>query len=123
VAITSSPDYRFITNQSGGELLVITGSVVNRYEHPRNLIKLEASLYDGQGEVIRTRSSFAGTVIPEDRLKKEGLGPLQTQLASRQGGAGNVVAPGKSTPFMVLFGNMPENMEEFVVEVVSSRKA
>ncbi|MFO7839027.1 MAG: DUF3426 domain-containing protein [Desulfosalsimonadaceae bacterium] len=123
VTLSSGPDYRFITNESAGELLVITGSVVNSYEHPRNLIKLKADLYDAQGEVIRSQSSYAGNVIPDERLKKEGLRPLQTELASRQEGSGAVVSPGKSVPFMVLFGNMPENMEEFVVEVVSSSRA
>ena len=50
------------------------------------------------------------------------LGAINKRLNNRFGDkkSNMNVAPGKTLPFMVVFSNLPDNLEEFTVEVVGS---
>lgn len=122
IEMVPNPDYRFVNNETAGELLVVTGNVTNRYDQPRSFIQVKANLFNPAGQVIRSESAFAGNTISDSDLSSLTLETLKTQLANR-GGDNNAnvgLAAGQSVPFMVVFGNLPENMDEFNVEVVSS---
>jgi len=124
MAVTPNPEYRFIDNENAGELLVINGEVTNRYDQPRSFVKLETELYDAEGQVLQSTTTFAGNVIAEAELTGSSLEALQIQLANR-GGDDNAnvgIPPGESVPFMVVLGNLPAKMVEFSVEVDSSVK-
>ena len=117
-----NPDYRFVNNETAGELLVVTGDVTNRYDQPRSFIQVKSNLFNPAGQVIRSESVFAGNMISDSDLSSLNLETLKTKLANRRGddNANVGLSPDQSVPFMVVFGNLPENMEEFNVEVVSS---
>ncbi len=125
MAVTPNPEYRFIDNENAGELMVLSGEVTNRYDQPRSFVKLRAELYDAEGQVLRETTAFAGNTIAEPELTGGSLEDLQVQLANRAGddNANVGIAPGQSVPFMVIFENLPEEMAEFSVAVVSSAKA
>jgi len=122
IEMIPNPDYRFVNNEAAGELLVVTGDVTNRYDQPRSFIQVKANLFNPAGQVIRSETAFAGNMIADPDLSSQTLENLNTQLANRRGDndANVAVAPGQSVPFMVVFGNLPENMSEFNVEVTTS---
>ena len=122
IEMIPNPDYRFVNNETAGELLVVTGNVTNRYDQPRSFIQVKANLFNPAGQVIRSETAFAGNMIADPDLSSQTLENLKTQLANRRGdeNANVGVSPGQSVPFMVVFGNLPENMSEFNVEVTTS---
>jgi predicted Zn finger-like uncharacterized protein len=117
MAMMANPNYRVVSNESAGRLLVISGRVTNRYEEIRSAIKVKANLFDPEGRIIQSSTAFAGSTLSDADLESRGLESLQSQLA---GAGGDTAAPGESLPFMVVFGNLPADAEEFNVEVVSS---
>jgi len=125
MAVTPNPEYRFIDNENAGELMVLSGEVTNRYDKPRSFVKLRSEIYDAEGQVLGSTTAFAGNTIAEPALNSGGLEDLQIQLTNRRGdnNANVGIAPGESVPFMVIFDNLPEEMAEFSVAVVSSAKA
>lgn len=126
IGITTNPDFRFVENSTAGELLVITGNVTNQYDHPRRFIKVKGSLYDPTSrQPIRSNTVVAGTVISDNGLASRDLDSIKTELSSApeaESGAEEGLPPGQSLPFMVVFGNLPENLASFDVLVHSSTR-
>jgi|GEM_PF-668947 len=115
----STPDYRFVTNEKAGELLVVTGMVTNRYDHSRKSIQVQGNLYDTSGTLIRKSTAYAGNTFAPDALKTYDLVQIETELTNRKGDG---VTPEGKIPFTVVFSNLPENMDELSVEVIASVK-
>ena len=118
----SSPDYRFVSNVDAGEILVASGSVTNRYDHPRREILVQGNLYGPEGERIDSSSPvFAGILFETEELEVLSLSEMESTLAApgamvRQ----SPVAAGQEMPFMVIFPQVPPDAVEMDVEVVSS---
>lgn len=126
IGITTNPDYRFVDNSVAGELLVITGNVTNQYDHPRRLIKVKGSLYDpASRQPIRSNTVVAGNVISDSGLATRELDSIKAELSSAPEAGSSAeggLPPEQSLPFMVVFGNLPENLASFEVSVLSSAK-
>jgi predicted Zn finger-like uncharacterized protein len=120
----ATPSYQFVENEAAGELLVITGTVTNRYDHPRSNILVKGTLYDAAGKVIVTSTAYTGNMLTDAELATLELDLINERLNNRTGDDNlNVdIAPGKEIPFTVVFANLPENMHEFTVEVVQSAR-
>lgn len=118
----SSPDYRFVSNVDAGEILVASGSVTNRYDHPRREILVQGNLYGPEGERIDSSSPmFAGILFETEELEVLSLSEMESTLTApgamvRQ----SPVEPGQEMPFMVVFPQVPPDAVEMDVEVVSS---
>ncbi len=120
----STPDYRFITNEHVGELMVVTGSVTNRYGHSRGQIQVRGNLYDSNGERIQSSAPVYGGVVYEtDALATMTRSEIENGLTRPAEDALSEVAPEASMPFMVAFADLPEAAEELNVEVVASSAA
>jgi len=121
----SSPDYRIVANQQAGNLLVVTGSVTNQYDHARSHILVQANLFDASGNRIKKKAAYCGNVLGENQLRTLEMKNINEQLSRIQGkgGVNAGVAPGQSIPYMVVLSNLPENIASLTVEVLSSGKA
>lgn len=112
-----------INNEKIGNISVIEGKTVNGFPEPRELIRVEASLYDAAGNVLVSKQQLAGTSVSLFQLQVLGEQELEQALANKIDILTNNtnVAPGGEVPFMVVFYNPPDNATEFGVKVIDAR--
>lgn len=110
----------FVNNSKIGELFVIEGEAVNRFEETKELIKLKAKIFDAEGNVVAEKEFLAGNTASLFQLQVLTQEELEGVLSSKIGILTNntFVKPGNKVPFMVIFYNPPENVQEFAVEVI-----
>ncbi len=112
-----------INNEKIGNISVIEGKTVNGFPEPRELIRVEASLYDAAGNVLVSKQQLAGTSVSLFQLQVLGEQELEQALANKIDILTNNtnVAPRAEVPFMVVFYNPPDNAAEFGVKVIDTR--
>ncbi len=112
----------FVLSEEGKQRFVIRGAIVNNYSGPRSFISLKASILDGQGRSVRSRTVYAGNSFTQGELVGRPMEFLEERFNRRGGGEEqNVAVPaGGKVPFMVVFEDLPEDISEFTVEGVSS---
>jgi hypothetical protein len=111
---------RFISNDTAGELFIISGRIENPAATPFSHIQVKGTLITKGKVKARTQTAFCGNVISEEVLKTGNISDISKQMNIREGAHNsNVnVKPGGFVPFMLVFSNLPENLENFTVEVV-----
>jgi predicted Zn finger-like uncharacterized protein len=112
----------FVNNDRTGQLFVIEGQAVNNFNKPKSMIKLRASLYDREGSVLAEKDFLCGNVASLFQLQVSSEEELDSILQSRLGilATNRHVEPGSHTPFMTVFYNPPEEMQEFGLEVIEA---
>ena len=110
----------FVTNEKIGNLFVVEGKAVNRFNKPKELIKLRATLYDDKGNVFKTKEFYCGNTVSLFQLQVLTQKELEASLNTKLGILTNntFIKPGGATPFMVVFYAPPENVQEFGLEVI-----
>ncbi len=116
---------RFILNVKAGKLFVITGRAKNGYSNNRNFISVSGKLFAKGKKLVKTQTVFCGNVLSDIELSNMDFDAIQKRLSNRFGdNKSNVqVKPGKELPFMIVFSNLPENLEEFAIEAAGSTPA
>ena len=112
-----------VSNRQSGTLIVIDGKVVNNFNTPRELIRLEAALYDKAGSRLTAKEQLAGNAISLLQLQLLPEQELEAALNSKIGVLTNNtnVVSGGEVPFMMVFYNPPEEAAEFSVKVLEAR--
>ena len=113
---------KFIDNTKIGKLFVITGKVKNEYPAARGAIQIAGKIYTKDKALAKTETVFCGNILSDADLAGADAATLRQRLQNKSGDnhANQKVLPGTSIPFMIVFSNLPANMEEFTTEVVSS---
>jgi hypothetical protein len=122
MTVPESVSAEFIENAGVGRLCVIKGQVRNNYDHPRSFIRITGKLYDPKKNVVKMVTVFAGNVLSKEELASQSFGAISALLKNKTG-ANNLnvgVKPGAAIPFMVVFDGLPENLDEYSVEVAGS---
>lgn len=115
---------KFIENEATGRLFVITGKVRNGYTIARKLIRLRGKLYTKGKVLVKTEHTFAGLVMADQELSSSAMEDIKKRLNTTAGqDLAITLEAGKSAPFMVVFTELPADLDEFVIELVSSIKA
>ena len=112
----------FVSNDDIGQLFVVEGRAVNEFDSPRARIKLRAALYDDQEQVVQEKEFLAGNAASLFQLQVSSREELESTLTSQLGILTNNkhIDPGSSTPFMTVFYNPPEEVQEFGLEVIEA---
>ena len=112
----------FIQSSKTGELFIIKGMVTNDYPKSRNFILIKGSILDDKGQMIKEKLVYAGNTFTEENIAGMSLEEIDKELKNRFGKRrmNFNIKPGDSIPFMVILENLPENLNEFTVEAVSS---
>lgn len=112
----------FVDNQKSGKLFVITGSVINKANAPRRLVKVKANLYGNGHKLVREEWTYCGNILTPDELTGQSIDYIKHKLTSPTGDKGQqfVVKPGTTAPFMIAVSNPPEDLVEYEVMVVES---
>ena len=72
--------------------------------------------------MAKAETVFCGNIISDIDLANAEQAIIQERLQNRSGdnGTNEKVAPGDAIPFMIVFSNLPDNLEEFTLEVKAS---
>ena len=116
----ASVNGRFISNDTAGELFIISGQITNPATIPYSHIQVKGTLITKGKVKAQTLTVFCGNIISEEILKTGNILDIHKQLSLKEGAHNsNVdVKPGGFVPFMLVFSNLPENLENFTVEVL-----
>jgi len=103
---------RFVQNSMEGTLLVISGQARNDYPDARRFISLTARLYT-RNNFFKAHNVFLGNLISDEDLAELPLEAILKRLANRSGerGINERVAPRGTRPFMVVFSQLPSDLE------------
>ncbi|MBN1931495.1 MAG: DUF3426 domain-containing protein [Desulfobacterales bacterium] len=116
---------KFVEASKTGKLFVITGKAKNGYSEPRSFIKIAGKLYTKGKKLAKTETVFCGNVLSDLELSNLDIETIKKRLLNRFGDKRtNVkVEPDKLLPFMIVFNELPDNLEEFTIEVLRSSPA
>ncbi len=114
--------YKFIDNARIGKLFVVTGIVENKFNHARSHIQITGELLAKGATVVQQQRVYCGNVIREMELSTIDMNGINNRLSNMSGdNQSNVnVKPGAKVPFMVVFANLPDNIEEYRIQVEGS---
>ncbi len=114
--------YNF-NNEKVGALSAIEGKVVNGFSNPRELIRIEVSLYDKDGQALVSKQQLAGTTVSLFQLQVLSETELEKALSNQIDILTNNtnVLPGGEVPFTLVFYNPPDTAVEFGVKVVDAK--
>lgn len=110
----------YVNNEKIGQIFVIEGKVVNEFPEPKELIEVEATLYDMDKKALVTKKQLAGTSLSLFQLQVLGEKELETFLGNKIEILSNNtnIATGGEVPFMVLFYAPPQGVAEFGVRII-----
>jgi len=107
---------RFVENEKLGKLFVISGKIRNDYTKNRSSVRIIGKLFAAEKKLLATKAVYAGNIISGPDLAGMDLPGINQRLNKQN----LSVAPGKLIPFMVVFPNLPDDLEEFTIEVAGS---
>ena len=113
---------KFVDNASVGKLFVVSGKVKNGYDENRGMVTLEGKIFSTGKVPVNSEKVYCGNVMSDLELANLEWDNIKERLFNRLGdNRSNVkIEPGQSIPFMVVFSSLPEDLEEFTIEVTGS---
>jgi predicted Zn finger-like uncharacterized protein len=116
---------RFLTNDTAGELFIITGKIENPSQIPYHRIQVKGTLFQKEKKAVMSQAAFCGNIIPEQTLKTAPVENLTAQLKipRDETDVNGKLLPGGTIPFMLVFSDLPQNLENFTVEVAGFENA
>ncbi|MDK2955186.1 MAG: hypothetical protein PWQ57_682 [Desulfovibrionales bacterium] len=115
----------YLDNEKAGQLFVVEGKAVNNFDAPKEMITVQADLYDGKGAVLASKSVKCGNTLSMYQLQVETPEAIDAALSADVGILANntYLKKGMDTPFMAVFFNPSPLVREFQVKVVSAQDA
>lgn len=115
-------DGRFFQNNEVGELYIIEGKVVNNYPQNRSYILLKGTIEDYDRFPLAKKLVYAGNIFTDYELANITHDEIEERMKNKSGNHNSNIdiAPHDSVPFMIVFYNLPDTIDEFVVETKSS---
>ena len=113
---------KFIENTRAGKIFVIVGQVRNEYDHPRSNIKITGKLYQNGKALVKSATVYCGNMLSDADLARMDIRAIGKRLQNRFGdNRSNIkVKTGKTIPFVIVFNELPANVDEYTVEVAGS---
>ncbi|MEW5909561.1 MAG: DUF3426 domain-containing protein [Thermodesulfobacteriota bacterium] len=115
-------DGKFIQNEKAGKLFVIKGRIRNDYPRNRTHAQVTGKLISKTKQILATRTVFCGNIIPDPDLVRLDMKVIESRL-SNQAGENKIntdIKPSQILPFMIVFSSLPEDLDEYSVEVAGS---
>ena len=113
---------RFVNDSQGNQRFVIHGKIKNDYDHPRSFIKVTGKIYQKGGKLAKTETVYCGNMLSDSELTGMKIAAINKRLHNRFGAKKSnlKVKTGKTIPFMIVFDKLPQNLDEYTVEVDGS---
>ena len=121
----NSVNGRFVSNTGSGTLFVITGRVDNPSSLSFSHIEVQGTLSTKEIPVAKTKNAFCGNIITEEMLKSGNIAEIMKLLEVKEGAHNSNmnIKPASGVPFMIVFSDLPEKLQNFNVKVVGFDKA
>lgn len=115
----------YVKNKLTGDLLVISGEVVNEYSKPRAAIQVKGMVYGADGKVISSKNAFCGNPLTPQQLSTMPLDQIEAAMANQFGDslANMEVPPGKAIPFVIVMTKPDKAARDYGVEPAGSTVA
>jgi len=115
---------RFLDTPEAGRLFIVEGQVKNAYGETVSEIKLKGLVHTKTKPNALERIVYAGTVLADEEIRGLSREVVEGLFRNPKGeGESNVnVQPGGTVPFMMVFYDLPDNLTEYTVEVISSHR-
>jgi len=115
-------DSKFVTRSKAGKLFVITGRIKNGYSSSRRAVKIKGKLFTKGKTLSKTETFFCGNVLSDMELSNMEFAAIKKRLSNSLGDnkSNTGIKPGQELPFMIVFSDLPDDLEEFAIEVVGS---
>jgi predicted Zn finger-like uncharacterized protein len=112
-----------INNEKVGQMVVIEGKVVNNFPTPKELIKVQASMFDDNGVVVASSQMLCGNTLSLYQLQTFSQPEIDDGLGNKVGILTNNtnIQPGGDVPFMIVFPNPPATATSFGVDVIEAK--
>jgi hypothetical protein len=113
---------KFISNSRAGQLLVIRGKIRNEYDQPRSFVRVTGKLYQKGRKLVKTSTVYCGNIISDPELAGMNIAAINKKMRNKFGDKKSnlKIKTGKMVPFMIVFDNLPQNLDEYTVEVAES---
>lgn len=110
----------YVDNDKVGKVFVIEGRVVNEFPQPKELVTVEAAIYDKDKKPLSVKRQIAGAQLSLFQLQVLSEKEMEAFLTNKVEILTNNsnVPHGGEVPFMVLFYAPPEGVAEFGVRIV-----
>lgn len=111
-----------VKNEKAGQLIVIEGKVKNNFPTARELIRLEAELYDAEGNMLASRQQLAGNSMSSFQLEVLDREELDKAINNKLDivEANTNVLPGNEVPFTVVFVDPPAQASDYKVRIAGA---
>lgn len=115
-------NYFYIINNETGKALVIEGVVLNNSNLAKGRIEVTLKLFDKNGNELKKRNAFCGNILSVEELESLSKGEIDKILSNETGlNFDNAHIKSKATvPFMVVIFGIPENTDNFKIEIVDA---
>lgn len=113
----------YVDNEKVGKIFVVQGKVINGFSTAKELITIQANLFDGNGASVVDKTLLAGNTVSLFQLQMLSEEELEAAINNKVGilTANTNVPPGGEVPFVITFYNPPDTVQEFGVKVVSAK--
>lgn len=120
LALANVRQYMITNNERIGRMAVVEGKVINNFTTPKELIRVEVTLYDNKGGVLAVRQQYSGVTLSLFQLQVLSKEELTKALDNRiEILTNNVnIQPGGEVPFMAVFFDPPQGALEFGVKII-----
>jgi len=114
---------RYARNWILGEVLVIEGVAVNRYDYPILRVKVRGKILNESGKVLDMMESYCGNILTDEELSSLTEKEIAEKLSTPGGSSvSNSVSPQGNIPFMIVFTNPSKEADEFIVELAKKSR-
>ncbi len=123
LALKNVRQYMVTNNDKAGRMMVVEGKVINNFTVPKDLIKLEVTLYDDKGKALAVKEQYCGITLSLFQLQILSKKELEDALNNRLDILSNNtnILPKKDVPFITVFFNPPETAYELGVKIVDAK--
>ncbi len=102
-------------------LFVIEGRVENQSSKDRRHVKVKVIIFDQSKKEVVSKEAFCGHTISREEWKSFPPEFFEGDMSIRPKSANAMLVPaGKSSPFMVVFKDLPPQAKEFKVEIIEA---
>ena len=105
----------FVQNEDVGKLYTVQGRVKNISEEPQEVVGVKVTIFDKAGKALTSKTVSLARLVSNEELKTLSGEELDRHYQDLSKGS---IPPRGATPLMVVFSNLPKDMDELEVEVV-----
>ncbi len=100
---------------------IIEGKVKNQSKYTKKYIKIRVVIFDEDKLKVAEKEAVCGRVIPRGELKQKPAEFFQGEMVVKPETDQEMIAPpGKDTPFMVIFRDLPSRAKDFNCEILEA---